>query len=77
MIKGDISKIDDQIWPVFELVQNFFCVHLISKFQEDPIKGFFSNQADVTLRLIIKSGQFSNLSKISPYLQVSVTSNQN
>ena len=49
-----------------------------SKFQEHPIKyervtlmtksnrGFFSNQGDVTLKSMIPSGQFSNISKIHP-----------
>ena len=63
-------------WPVFKLVRDFIHVHLISKFQEDLIKtewlklmtksnrGFFSNQGDVTLRLMIRSGQFLKLSEI-------------
>ena len=43
-------------------------------------RGFFSNRKDVTLRVMIQSGQFWNLSEISSisfYLQVSRISNQN
>ena len=43
-------------------------------------RGVFSNQGDVTLSQIIRSGQFSNSSEISsmpPYLQVSGISDQN
>ena len=87
------SKINDPICPGFDLIWNFIPVKLICKFQEDPIKtiwatlmkksnrGFFSNQEDTTLRLMIRSGQFSNsfaISSIHPcpsYLQVSETSN--
>ena len=42
-------------------------------------RGFFSNQEDVTLRLMVRSGQVSNSSKIHPcppYLQVSGRSNE-
>ena len=52
------SKINDLICPVVKLVQDFILVHLICRFQEDPIKAervtqcqkeaFFSNQGDVT-----------------------------
>ena len=74
--QGDITlKINYLIWPVFELVRNFIHVHLKWKFQEDLIKTewlmlmtvkqkFFSNQEDVTLRLMIRFGQFSYLSEI-------------
>ena len=44
-------------------------------------RNFLSNQGDVTLGLMIKSGQFFNSSEISsmspPYLQVSGSSDQN
>ena len=75
--RGRNSKINDRIWPVFKLVQYFIHVHIISKLQEHQIKtegiivmtksntGFYSYQGDATLRLIIRSGQFSNLSQIS------------
>ena len=32
------SKINDPIWPIFELVCDFIHVHLICKFQEELIK---------------------------------------
>ena len=79
------SKIYDPIWPVFKLAQDFIHVPLIIKFQEDPIKtewvmlmtktnrGFFSNQGCVTFRLIIWSGQFSNLYEISSMSTLSVS----
>ena len=35
---GGVIKINDPIWPVFKLVRDFICVHLISKFQDDMIK---------------------------------------
>ena len=67
---GRNFKINDRIWQLFELVQDFIHIHIITKFQEYPVKtegviviitsnrGFFSNQGDVTLRLTIRSGQF-------------------
>ena len=36
--RGHNSKIDDPIWPIFELVQDCIHIHLICKFQEHPIK---------------------------------------
>ena len=36
--RGCNSKITDLIWPVFKLVSDFIHVHLICKFQADPIK---------------------------------------
>ena len=74
--RGRNSKINEPIWPVFELVLDFIHVHIICKFQEHPIKtewitmmtksnrSFFSNQGNVTLRLMIRSGQFSNFIEI-------------
>ena len=71
------SKINVLIWPVFKLDHEFIHGHLICKFQEHPIKtewvtlltksnrSFFSNQGDVILRLMIRSGQFSNFAEIS------------
>ena len=73
------SKINDPIWPVFDLFRYFMHVHLICKFQEHPIKtewvtlmtksnrSFFSNQGDVTVWLMIRSGQLmiSEISSIS------------
>ena len=56
---------------------------LICKFQELPIKielvtqmtksnrGVFSNQGDVTLRFMIQSGQFTNLSESSSMFTLS------
>ena len=64
--QGDITEINNLIWPVLELIQDFIHAPLICKFQEDPVKieqvmlmtksnrGFFSNQGDITL--IIQSG---------------------
>ena len=69
------SRINDPIWTVFELIRDFIHVRLICKFLiktkqfmlvTKSNRGFFSNQEEVTLRLMILSGQFSNLSKISP-----------
>ena len=60
-----------------QLIRNFTYVHLICKFQEDPIKpelvmlmtksnrGFFRNQGGAALRQMIRSGQASNQSEIS------------
>ena len=91
--QGDEIKFNNPIWPVFKLFQDFIHVHIIFKFKEHLIKtewvtltpmsnrGFFRNQVDVTLRLLIRPGQFSNLSETSilcpPHLQVSGTSDQN
>ena len=36
--RGRNSKINNQIWTLFEFVQDFTHVHLICKFQDDPIK---------------------------------------
>ena len=36
--QGDVTKINDLIWPGFELIQDLIHVHLIGKFQDDPIK---------------------------------------
>ena len=73
-----------KFWLDFELIRDF--IHLICKIQENLIKtewvmmmtksnrGFFSNQGDVTLKLMIQPGQFSNTLRFhpcSPYLQVS------
>ena len=86
--RGRNSKIKDQIWPVFEVVRDFNHVHIISKFQEHPIKtegvivmtksnrGLFSNQGDVTLRLMIGSGQFSSFSEISSMSNLSASFRQ-
>ena len=63
------SKINDPIWPVFKLVLDLINVHLSCKLQEIPIKTeqvivmtksnrlCFSNQGNVTLKLMIQSGQ--------------------
>ena len=56
------SKINNQTWPGFELIQYSIHVHPICKFQEDPIKiepvmlmtvklRLFSNQGNVTLMI--------------------------
>ena len=57
----------------------------MASFQEDPKKkteqvmvmtksnSFYSNQWDVTLRLIIRSGQFSNPSEISSIIYLSAS----
>ena len=83
--RGCNSKCNDRIWPVFKLVQEFIHVHLICKFQDEPNKtdwvmlmtksnrGFFSNQVDVTLRFMIRSGYFSNLFEISSMSTLSVS----
>ena len=75
--KGRYSKIHYPIWPNFGLVRYFIPVHLICKFHEHQInnkwvtlmtksnRSFFSNQDDVTLWLMIRSGQFSNLTELS------------
>ena len=67
------SKNNDPVWPVFEPIRDFIHAHIICKFQEDPLKtewialitmsnrGFFSNQGDVNLRLVNRSGQCSNI----------------
>ena len=80
--KGCNFKLNDPIWPVFELFWDFTDVSLICKFQESPIKteqvrlmtksniGFFSNQGDVTLTL-------SRFHPCIPYLQVSGASDKN
>ena len=79
--------INGPIWPGFERIQNFIHFHLIWKFQEDliktervmlmtktkPNKGFFSNQGDVSLRLMIQSGQFSNSSEITSMPTISAS----
>ena len=61
--RGYNSKTNYPIWLGFELVRVFIHVHLICKFQEDPIKteqvmmmtksnrGFFSNQKNVILKI--------------------------
>ena len=83
--RGHSSKINDPIRPVFGTVQDFIHVQLICKFQEDLIKAewlmlmtksnrsFFSNQGDVTRRLMIWAGQFSNLSKIAAIFTLSTS----
>ena len=88
--RGCHSKINDQIWPVFDPDWDFIHVPHFCKFQKDLIKtewvmlmtksnrGFFSNEGDETLRLMIQPSQFFNLSEISStvcslYLQVSGT----
>ena len=77
--QGDIPllKSNNPIWPIFKLDQDFIHVHLICKFQEQPIKtewlmqmtksnrGFFSNHGDIPLGIMIWSSQFSNLSETS------------
>ena len=53
-------KINNSIWPIFELVPDFIQAHLICKFQEHPVttdwdvddnvkQSYFSKQGDVTL----------------------------
>ena len=70
------SKINNPIWPDFELVWGFIHVQLIclrkiwSKtdwvmLMTKSDKGFFSSHGDITLRLMIQSGQFFKLSEIS------------
>ena len=71
------AKINDPIWPGFELIWELILIHLICKFQADPIKtewvmlmtksnkDFFSNQGDINVRLMIQSGQVLNSSEIS------------
>ena len=75
--KGCNSKINDPIQTVFELIWDFIHVPLNCKFHEDPIKteqvmlmlksnrDFFSNHGDVTLGIMIWSGQVSNSSENS------------
>ena len=59
--RGRNFKINDPLWPGFELTWNFIHFHFICKVQENPIKTeyaednvkqrlFFRNQRDVTLR---------------------------
>ena len=69
--RGCNSMVDDLIWPVYKLIWDFIHVYLIGKFQEKPIKTeqvtlmtmsnrkVFSNQGEVTLKLMIQSGQVS------------------
>ena len=70
--RGCNSKTNNSIWPVFELFWDVIHVHLICTFQEDRIKtkqvtlmtksqrGFFSNQGDITLRVMIWPDQIFN-----------------
>ena len=79
------SNINDSPWPVSELTWDYIYIHLICKFQEHPIetewvmlitksnRNFFSNQGDVTLRWMIRSDQFSNLSEISSFSTLSAS----
>ena len=59
--------INNPIWPVSELICKFQetsikpeCIMLMTKLKH----RLFSNQGDVTLRLMIRSGQLFNSSKI-------------
>ena len=89
---GCNSKINDWIWPVFKLIRDFIHVHFICIFQADPIKtkqvtlmttpnrGFFSNQGNVTLRLISDLVSFQTCPRFNSclhYLQVSGTFDKN
>ena len=44
--RGRNSKINDPIWPVCKLNQDFIRVHLICKFQEDPNQNWTSYADD-------------------------------
>ena len=80
---GRNSKTNNPSCPGFELVRDFIHVHLNCKFHEDPIKtecvilvpmsnrDVFSNLEDVTLRLIIRSGQFRSAISAMSSLSVS------
>ena len=69
---------------VFKFIQDFIHVHFICRFHDDPIKteqvmlmiksniDFFINQADVTLRQMIQSGQIPNSSEIQSMSTLSV-----
>ena len=89
---GGNFKTNNPSCPGFKLVRDFIHVHLNCKFHEDPIKtecvilvpmsnrGVFGNLEGVTLRLIIRSGQFRidlRFHPRQPYLQVSGRSDQN
>ena len=86
--RGRNSKINDPIWPVFKHVRDFIHAHLSCKFQAVTIKteqvivmtkshrGFFSNQGNVTLILMIQSGQILNLSEISSMSTLRASINQ-
>ena len=83
------SLTNNTIWPYFELFRDSIHVHLICKFQEDLIKtewvslmtksnrdsnsDYFSNQGDVTLKLMIRSRQFLNSSMISSMSHLSAS----
>ena len=66
-IKGNNTKINDPIWTVFKFIRDFIHIYLICV-QKDPIKpvqfilktksnrDFFSNQENVTLGIMIRSG---------------------
>ena len=84
---GRNSKTNNPSCPGFKFVRYFIHVH-----HEDPIKtecvilvqmsnrGVFSNVENVTLRLIIRSGQFRTDLRFhprQPYMQVSGRSDQN
>ena len=90
--KGHNSKINDPIWPEFKFIRGFIHVHLICKFQEDPIRTeqvmlrtksnrcFFSIQGDVTLRCMIRIACYQTRSRFHPcssYLWVSGRPDQN
>ena len=49
-LRGSDFKINDPIWPIFDLVRDFIHVHLICKFQENLIKNEW-------LMLMIKSNR--------------------
>ena len=83
--------INEAIWQDFELVRDF----IAAQFQEDMIKtewvmlmtlsnkGFFSNEGEVTLRLMFLQSHLASFQTClrfhpcPPYLQVSGTSDQN
>ena len=63
------SKINNPIWPIFELIQDFIHLHLnlhvsgrLNQKGVIPMKqsntGFFSNKGDASHRQIIQAGQF-------------------
>ena len=69
-IKERNSKNNELIWPGFDLIRDYIHIHFICNYQEDLIRmelvmlkkksnrGIFSYQGNVTLKLMIRSGEF-------------------
>ena len=75
--QGQLTAVLGWIWSNFELIQDFMVVLITCKNEEDPIKNedtrvfttlyinFSDTQGQITLGLVVVSGQILNSSKLS------------